>query len=540
MKVWQTLLILILFASLALGTAQPSLATNLAIEKLLEIFEDKGVITASELQAINEAMAEDQKRLLRQEKEMDEREKTLKRWQKELEEKEAALKAKESALSHRQVSPPGKLPAASTTVEGQGEAPPPKTPSLGKKTEEKTPVEASYKNGFCLNTFEPERFTLCLGGLLQADYRYYDYEEGDPEEDRFDLRRTRLLVTGEALGRYEYEFEYEFEGAEARNLLDAYVDAHLSPYASFRIGQFKEPFSLEHCNLDSLGFFAERSMGFYLTPRRDVGFMAHGSLLDDQVHYGLGIFNGDGLDDTPGGDVDSPEYTGRWVLAPFWGQEMPWWDSFQIGGSMSYAKIDRNNVEIQVKTTGMTTFFDVASRGKFNIIRDADDCFRYGAELAWTMGPVALAGEYFHVFYKDITTSAEQFDFEMDDYYVSLLWMLTGEKPILRKGVFQSISPKRSLWEGGCGAVGLAFRYDAFEADDIAYDVLVEAGNSVREADAYTIALNWYLDETVRLVLDATRTDFDQPLLIDRDPITGEAVYSDREDVFTGRFQFRF
>jgi phosphate-selective porin OprO/OprP len=468
------------------------------MEKLLETFEKKGLITPSEVEMIRDAMAEDEASLLKREKEMKEKERVLERREKELKKREDALGLHEEEMA------------------------------------------GPYEEGLCLRTEEPEKFSLCLGGLLQADYRYFDYEEGDPEENKFDLRRTRLLLTGTALDRYSYEFEYEFEGAEARNLLDAYVDAHLSPYSSFRIGQFKEPFSLEHCNLDSFGFFAERSMGFYLTPRRGLGLMAHGSLWEDRVHYGMGLFNSDGLDDTPGGDVDSPEYTGRWVFAPSGDQETPWWNSFQIGGSMSYANIDRNNVEVEVKTTGMTTFFDVASSGKFNIIRDADNRFRYGAEAAWTLGPLAAAGEYFHVFYEEIATSGERFDFEIEDYYISLLWMVTGERPTLRKGVFEPIKPKRSLWEGGWGAIGLAFRYDAFEADDIVYDVLVEAGNSVREADAYTIALNWYLDEAVRLVLDATRTEFDIPLRIDRDPVTGEAVYSDREDVLTGRFQFSF
>jgi len=42
------------------------------------------------------------------------------------------------------------------------------------------------------------------------------------------------------------------------------------------------------------------------------------------------------------------------------------------------------------------------------------------------------------------------------------------------------------------------------------------------------------------LILDATRTDFDKPLLVSRDPLTGSAIFSDREDVFTARFQFQF
>ena len=197
-------------------------------------------------------------------------------------------------------------------------------------------------------------------------------------------------------------------------------------------------------------------------------------------------------------------------------------------------------MEIHAKTTGMTPFFDVAAGAKFNIIREADTRSRYGADIAWVWGPLAVAAESTYVIFDDITTSADQFDFELEDNYASLLWMVTGEEPTLQNGVFQPIEPKRSVWEGGWGAVGLAFRYDSFEADKIAYDVMVYEGESVREAIAYTIALNWYLAPSVRMVLDATRTEFDRSLLIDRDPLTGDAMYSDREDVITGRFQLGF
>jgi phosphate-selective porin OprO/OprP len=263
-------------------------------------------------------------------------------------------------------------------------------------------------------------------------------------------------------------------------------------------------------------------------------------LWEGRINYGLGMFNGDGLDDTTGGDVDDPEFTGRIAFMPFkhWGVSLL--DGLHVGGSLSYANIDRNNIEIHVKTTGLTELFDVASRAKFNIIRGADDRSRYGAELAWVWGPLAVAGESTYVLFRDITTSADRFDFEIQDSYASFLWMVTGEEPAIRNGVFQPIRPTRGVQEGGWGAFGLAFRYDLFEADDIAYDVLVNAGDSVREAEAFTVALNWYPTDFVRLVLDATRTTFDRPLLIDRDPLTGEAVYSDREDVFTGRLQFGF
>jgi len=44
----------------------------------------------------------------------------------------------------------------------------------------------------------------------------------------------------------------------------------------------------------------------------------------------------------------------------------------------------------------------------------------------------------------------------------------------------------------------------------------------------------------MRLLLSATRTNFDRPLLIEKDSLTGEGIYSDREDVVTGRFQLQF
>ncbi|MCK4349188.1 MAG: hypothetical protein KAW47_11295, partial [Thermoplasmatales archaeon] len=114
------------------------------------------------------------------------------------------------------------------------------------------------------------------------------------------------------------------------------------------------------------------------------------------------------------------------------------------------------------------------------------------------------------------------------------------ERPTFQNGVLQPLKPDKTLWNGGWGALGLAFRYDVFRADGSAYENLITEGYSVREADSYSIALNWYLNPFTRLTFDVTRTTFDSPLLIYRDSLTGTAIYSDREDVLTGRFQFHF
>ena len=349
-----------------------------------------------------------------------------------------------------------------------------------------------------------------------------------------------MILGGSIFKRINYLFQYEFQGAGSRRLLDAYGDIHVFPFLSFKIGQYKEPFGLEQSTSDKNLFFAERSMGYYLTPQRDIGVMAHATLFNDRIYYGVGVFNGDGLDDTTGGDVDDPEVTGRLVFSPFKQMEMPWIEGLQVGGSASYANIDNNNVSIDVETTGLTTFFEVATRAKFNIIRSADYRARYAAELGWSCGPVAVMAEYVYNLYSDVQTSSDRFDIKLRDYYVALMWMITGEHFSFKNSLFQPIKPLKNLWQGGWGAIGVGFRYDNFKADDNVYVDLFEPGDSVQKAHAYTFVVNWYLNQFARLLVDFTRTEFDRPLLISRDALTGTSVFSDYENVLTGRFQLMF
>jgi phosphate-selective porin OprO/OprP len=493
------------------------LGESQALEQLINVFESKGLLSTSEAGRIRETLAKEAAELQRKEKEVEEKEKALSIKEEELKFKEEALQEKVAASKKEE-----QLQTAETAPE-----------------KEKQP-KVSYENGLCLSTQAPYEFSLCLGGLLQADYRYFDYGEDDASKDRFDIRRARLIVQGKLLKYFDYKFQYEFQGSQSRNLLDAYVGVNALKAASFRIGQFKEPFGLEQSTDIKNWVFTEASPVYFLSPHRDVGLMAHASLWNDRVNYGIGIFNGDGPDDTVGGNDDSPQVTGRVVFSPFRTMNLPPLEELQFGGSFSHANIDRNNVSIDIQTPGLTSFFSVASSAKYRIIRDANSLNRYDAELGWAYGPVALMAEYEQVYFNDVQTSAEQFDIDLDAWYVSFLWMITGERPSFRQGVFQAIDPAHGVFQGGWGALGLALRYQGFRTDEGVYQYLVTQGDSVRKADGYSIALNWWLNRFVRLIFDFTRTDFDGPLLIARDPLEGTAVYGDHETLITARFQFQF
>ncbi len=516
-------------------------AENQALEELLDLLRQNGAISNEQALRIKATLDKDRKGLAAREKALANREKILLQ-------REQALAAKEKVRSpgpDNMIQKPGK-PGAEVFSEEKPETAATKSKEEQSlqgvsQNEKEFPLQAVFDDGFYLRTREKNLFELRIGGLLQVDYRYFNYQgDADPDKDRFDIRRARMLLAGHFYRRFSYKFQYEFQGAGGRRLSDSYQDASVAPFVSFRAGQMKTPFSLEQYTSVKNTIFAERSMGFLLTPLRDVGLMAHASFWKDRIYYGVGLFNGDGLDDAVGGDSDSPEFTGRIVYAHFRNMNMPLWNWFQVGGSYSYARADRNNVKVLLVTSGLTEFFEVNSSAKFNIIRDVDARTRYGAELAWAYGPVLAWGEYINLQFSDVKTSDAEFDINLKDYYGAIMWMVTGEKPTLKNGVIQAIKPDRNLFQGGWGALGLAFRYDHFDGGDSAYEYLVEPGTSVREATAYTIGLNWYLNPYIRVLLNATRTNFDRPLLIEKDSLTGETIYSDMEDVITGRVQLAF
>lgn len=418
------------------------------------------------------------------------------------------------------------------------------SPALGGKESGKELVGV-LDDGFCLKTRDGSaRFHL--KGLLQTDYKAYDYDlepEGigtDPGTDGFDIRRARLITKGKLSPLFDFAMSYEFQGVNSRRLLDAYVNARIHDAFSLRAGQFKEPFGLEALSSDSDLFFTERSMGFGLNPGRDVGVMAFGGFWDNALYYRLGVFNGDGMDDASGGNVDEPEVCARIGAAPFAHAGIPLLQGFHLGASGSYQRADANTVSLDISTAGRTDFFSLATNAKFSIIRNCDTLIRHGADAAWTYGPVALFGEYIQARYDDVESKAQTFDAEMTGYYGAGAWIITGEPVLASRGAIQPVIPANALGDGGYGALGLAFRYDNFDAGDKVYDTLVFVGDSVREAEAMTFGLNWYLNQYARLSLEFTRTTFDQPLLIYRDSSTGTSLYSDKEDLIISRFQLGF
>ncbi len=398
-------------------------------------------------------------------------------------------------------------------------------------------------NGFRIFSDDTGENWLRIGGVLQSDYRYYG--ESQREDNRFDLRRARLYLKGELYGFLGYEFEYEFEGNEAKNLLDGYGEIGFFSDHRLRFGQFKTPFGLEWSTQDKNLLFAERSMGYYLTPRRDIGVMAAGQFFDGLIQYAAGLFNGDGPDGSSSGtQSDSPEIVGRLLLSPFANMKTPLWDHLHIGGSVSHAEIDLANIDLAVKSTGMVetnqSLYQLKHNTKFGVLYDTDQRQRTSLEAAWSMGQFAVQGEYFEMEYSGLKpASGPARDAEFTAGYLSALWCVTGEPLRYENGVFCPIEPAQPFDPKGTGwgALALALRYEKFEGDE---DWIVkDAQVSAAEAEAYSLALNWVLRTELRLIADYTYTELSDPLRVRVNP-DGTVDTIAEENVFTLRFGLYF
>ncbi len=401
---------------------------------------------------------------------------------------------------------------------------------------------AGYKGGFYLKSEEEGGMELRLGGSFQADYRAYG--ESERTDNRFDIRRARLIFRGTLTRWFRFGMEYEFQGNETSNLVDAYGEGVMGVHA-LRIGQFKEPFSLEWQTPDKSVCFAERAMGYYLGPKRDIGLMLHGSFLRGNLNYGVGLFNGDGDDGSPKGSMsDDPECAARVVFKPFKETSLDLVGNLQIGGSATFARIDLANVELKVKSAGMAgtnrNIYVLGHDTKFGVLQDVDARSRWGLEAAWTWSSLAAQAEYTALKFTGLRAVGQPArDADFSAWYGSILWCLTGEKPILSGGVMKPVYPDRFFNpdESSYGAVYCALRYDHFSGDEDWINTVSSV--SVREADAVSVAVNWVLFPMHKISLDYSYTEFSDPLKV-RVNTDGSIDYIERENVVTFRYSMDF
>ncbi len=385
------------------------------------------------------------------------------------------------------------------------------------ETPEEKRLETVYDDGFYLKGKDD---TLRIGGWYQGDVNVYD--RGNEGDDRFRNRAVRLDIRGVLEDYFEYRLYTQFAGTSA-NLQEAWLMYKYFPFARIKFGQVLVPFSLESQYSARWIDFVEKSIGVSnLQPAEDVGLMVFGNPLGGRIEYGAGIFNGRArtLED----NNDAFDLGGRLVLAPFIGSKNNLLKDFYVGGSIITGRSEETLATTGFTTAGGNKFFTYAAN-----TRHADDRTKFGSELQWIYGPGDIKAEYVAARFKDVDRLDLKRDVNLDSWYVSGTYILTGERKVRNK----PINPKHvfSLKDGGWGAWEVGLRFEQFFVNEAPLALGLATGTD--EVNAYTFGLNWWPNKHIRIMADYTFNKFSDAVQIGNES-------QDSEHLFLGRIQYDF
>ena len=391
-----------------------------------------------------------------------------------------------------------------------------------------SPVYGAFKDGLVFDD-GTGNWKLQITGRIQADYRNFD--ESDWKTDTFSIRRARFGGTFTFLKdfavRVEGEYANDNTGARGTTALTyGYLDFNRWPAAKIRAGQFKPFFGLERPQSTNFTDFTELSLatnnGAIFNSTYDRGVMVFGDPLT-WLNYNVFVINGTGQNNDE--FVDNSKDIGGRVNANLASLADIKNAVIHVGasaskGTVSYANTTATSIS-QVTEGNGAQFFNVAGLQNKDADRD-----RWGVETALSYGPVKFQSEYIRTSLDGIKTGAPNagaYDKDINAWYASLAWMLTGESyaDSYKSGVFGRIKPKSNFDnKDGWGAFELALRYSKFDASDFS-NMLSGAAASrnsctvcTAEADAWTAGAKWIMNPNARVMLNYIHTNFDTAILV--------------------------
>ena len=315
-------------------------------------------------------------------------------------------------------------------------------------------------------------------GRLHWDYASHEEDVRTLEDDDF-VRRARLGLEGSLNEHWAFEVAYEFTNDgefEEGEFKDAYIEYSGWDLGTITAGQFKVPFGFERQLSSNSHPFIERALPsdvFSQSRRVGLGF-GTGS-----KYYTFALMG-------YGASIDGDEGDGvaaRYTYAPINDGD----DLLHLGVAVASDKLDeRPNFRAYPESRPTDHRFVRTGR-----LDDVERVNQLGLEFAWQKGPFSTQAEWMRA---DVQRENGASDAELDGWYASASWILTGEARGYKNGRFRDIDPSRRS-----GAWELNARYSEVNLDD--QDM--EGGRQ----NNTTIGINWYAQKYARVMLNYIMVD---------------------------------
>ncbi len=357
------------------------------------------------------------------------------------------------------------------------------------------PVHA--QDGFVLQSADGDH-RLQFNFLLQVDGRFAFDDPQNNVINTFALRRLRPILQGRVARFFDFYFNPDFAGGIV-NIRDAYVDTRFSSAFRIRVGKGKAPFGLERLHSAPYLTFVERALPTAVAPDRDIGVQALGDLAGGVVSYAAGVVNG--VADGAAADLDThdgKDTIARVVIKPL--AKSPGNPLAGLGLAFAGSTGTQPAVLPSFRTSGQQTFFtyDHAAIGEGVRNRVSPQAFYYYKSVGAFTEYVRSRGR--------VRKGSVSDEITHESWQVAGSFVMTGE-PASDHGVTPTLvfDPRKHTW----GALQVAGRYHVLAVDPKASARGFAAAGSSREARAFIVGANWYLNPIIKWMFNVERTVFD-------------------------------
>ncbi len=400
--------------------------------------------------------------------------------------------------------------------------------------EESNDLRVFYDKGLKMVTAD-KKFKIQIGGRIMADFGFFDPDDtyiaatGD-ENNGAEFRAARIYIAGLLYNRIGFKAQYDFastSSGEEPNFKDVYIQLVKLPIVgNFRVGHYKEPWSLENLTSSKYITFMERSLPNAFSKGRSLGAGFFNHALDKRLTWNAGVFY-----DT---DSEAPPVTNAGngpgqVDYGFRVTGLPWYQDkgktlVHLGFSLAH------------EDHGVGDTFQIRSRPESHLTANRpvdtgtqamEKVTRYNVEAAAVYGPFSVQGEYM-VLNGDAPDGTPGVHYT--GWYVHASYFITGEhrKYKTKAGAFARVSPNNNFEEGGWGAWQLALRYSTLDLNDDNSAAAYLGG----EIDDITVGLNWHLNPNTRFMLNYINSSVDSGAV--------PSVDAGSMDTVMARFQLDF
>lgn len=361
---------------------------------------------------------------------------------------------------------------------------------------------------------------ITVNGVFQADVGWFNQDLDSLNQygriqDGADFRRARLSAKGAVTEFTNYFFQMDFGFPGRPTFTDVWVEQTSIPgLGTVRIGQWKQPFSLEVVSSFRYTTFMERSLLFNaFTPFRHIGVGFYDVNDDQTMTWAASLFRSG--QDQYGGSISTDGGWGtaeRLTFLPLWECEGEEYLHLGLGHFFNAPPRDLaifrtipeffigQNAPGLVGTSGVPTPGVVDGTPFFistGLLR-LDNYNVLGTEFLWVEGPFSLQSETM-VNFVDLDDGNRS---TLWGSYAQAGWFLTGEhRPYDRKsGAIDRVKPFTNFGPctrdaaPGIGAWELAARWSHLNLNDNPI-----SGGTMTD---FTLGLNWYWNPYTKMVFN--------------------------------------